>query len=59
MPVQAFLELIRPLTQYEKKGGGYPATGAAASGDKLTFRMGRLVAHCARCDGSEFVPAAT
>lgn len=41
MPVQAFLELIR----------------AAAGGEKLSLRMGKLVAHCARCDGSEFLPA--
>ena len=55
MPVQAFLELVRLLTQYEKKGGAYPAT-QAAGGEKRTFQMGRLPARCARCDGSEFVP---
>ena len=56
MPVQAFLELVRLLTQYENKGGAYPAT-QAAGGEKLTFRMGRHAARCGRCDGSEFVPA--
>jgi len=56
MPLQAFLRLISLLTQYEKTGGGY-ATGNAASGDMLAFRMGKLPAGCACCDGSEFVPA--
>jgi hypothetical protein len=57
MPLQAFLQLVSILTQYEKTGGGYAPAGATASGEKLAFRMGKLMACCARCDGSEFVPA--
>jgi hypothetical protein len=57
MPLQAFLRLIGLLSEYERKGGGYPGSEAAARGDRLAFRMGKLVARCARCDGSEFVPA--
>ena len=57
MPLQAFLRLIGLLGEYEKKGGGYPGTGVTGVGDRLAFRMGKLVARCARCDGTEFLPA--
>ncbi|HZS68610.1 MAG TPA: hypothetical protein VFA72_15950 [Burkholderiales bacterium] len=57
MPLQAFLRLVNLLREYERNGGGYPGTQAAASGDKLSFRMGKLSARCARCDGIEFLPA--
>ena len=57
MPLQAFLRLIALLSEYETKGGGYAGTDGAASGDRLGFRMGKLIARCARCDGSAFMPA--
>jgi hypothetical protein len=57
MPLQAFLRLVELLSEYEKKGGGYPGAAAAESGDRLVFRMGKLMGHCSRCDGTEFVPA--
>ena len=56
MPLAAFLRLIGLLSEYERKGGGYPVTAEAASGDRLEFRMGKLIARCARCDGTAFVP---
>lgn len=57
MPLAAFLRLIGLLSEYERKGGGYPGTAGAASGETLAFRMGTLIARCARCDGSAFLPA--
>jgi len=57
MPLAAFLRLIGLLGEYEKKGGGYPGARGAASDEKLAFRMGKLFARCARCDGIEFLPA--
>jgi hypothetical protein len=57
MPLQAFLRLIALLSEYETKGGGYAGSEGAASADRLGFRMGKLTARCARCDGSEFLPA--
>jgi transcriptional regulator with XRE-family HTH domain len=56
MPLQAFLKLVSILIQYEKTGGGYALTGTTAPGDKLAFRMGKLLARCARCDGTDFLP---
>jgi len=53
MPVQAFLGLIERLTELERTAAGdAPAAGAAA----LSFPMGRLLARCARCDGTSFLP---
>jgi hypothetical protein len=57
MPLQAFLRLIVLLSEYEKRGGNYPGAGVTGLGDRLSFRMGKLIAHCARCDGTEFLPA--
>ena len=57
MPLQAFLRLVNLLSEYERNGGGYPGAQDPASGDKLSFRMGKLSARCARCDGIEFLPA--
>jgi hypothetical protein len=59
MPLQAFLRLVELLSEYEKGGGGYPGAAAAERGDRLVFHMGKLIAHCARCDGTEFLPTAT
>ena len=55
MPLQAFLKLIDVLVQFEKTGGDAALDGA--SGEKRTFKMGELLARCARCDTTEFVAA--
>jgi len=57
MPLQAFLKLIEVLSQSERNGGGAAALPGAAQGEPVTFKMGENVAHCARCDGIEFVAA--
>ncbi|HYL87275.1 MAG TPA: hypothetical protein VEU32_00760 [Burkholderiales bacterium] len=54
MPLQAFLKLIEVLTQHEKTGADTTLQDSTA-GEPLTFRMGDLLARCARCDGTEFV----
>jgi len=51
MPVQAFLRLIALVTERE----GVLDSGPAGM-EVLTFPMGRLLARCARCDGTGFVP---
>src|SRR3954464_366803 len=53
MPLQAFLKLVEVLSESERKGNG-PAALRAAEGEPLTFKMGENVAHCARCEGTEF-----
>jgi len=58
MPLQAFLNLIQLLVQHELSGRGEPRLQEVASGEKLTFRMGELIGHCARCDGTDFELAA-
>jgi hypothetical protein len=57
MPLQAFLNLIELLVKHEETGGGEPRLQDVAEGEKLSFRMGDLVGHCARCDGTEFTLA--
>jgi len=59
MPLRAFLRLVELLSQHEKKnGGGAGANGGEPQGNgKLTFAMGELYARCARCDGTDFLPA--
>ena len=57
MPLQAFLKLIELLVQHEKSGQGEARLQDVADGEKLSFRMGQLTAHCARCDGTQFVLA--
>ena len=52
MPLRAFLRLVELLSQHEKKNGGEPQGNG-----KLTFAMGELYARCARCDGTDFLPA--
>ena len=51
MPVQAFLRLIALVAERE----GVLNSGPAGA-EVLTFPMGRLLARCARCDGTGFVP---
>ena len=53
MPLQAFLKLIEVLSESERKGSSAAAL-PAVQGEPVTFKMGENVAHCARCDGSEF-----
>jgi hypothetical protein len=50
MPVQAFLKVISLVS--EREGAGHGAAGR----DTLSFPMGRLLARCARCDSTKFVP---
>jgi DNA-directed RNA polymerase subunit RPC12/RpoP len=59
MPLQAFLKLIEVLTQSERNGAAHLALRETARGEPLTFKMGEVVAHCARCDGSEFAALAS
>ena len=57
MPLQAFLKLIELISADERKHALEPVKNGAAAAAKLAFRIGELPAHCARCDGTEFVPA--
>ena len=54
-PLRAFLKALERLTTHEVKGAATPLP--AGSGDPLVFRMGSLLARCARCDSTEFRPA--
>jgi hypothetical protein len=56
MPVQAFLNVIQFLVQEEKKGHEARLQDVT-EGEKLTFHIGELTGHCARCDCTDFVPA--
>lgn len=55
MPLQAFLKLIEALAQHERSGAINTVLQETAKGEPLTFKMAELVAHCARCDGTEFL----
>lgn len=57
MPLQAFLKLIELISEDERKHAMAPVKNGAAAADKLGFKIGELPAHCARCDGTEFVQA--
>ena len=57
MPLQAFLKLIELLVQHEARGQGEPKLQEVAADEKLTFKMGELTGHCARCDSTEFMLA--
>lgn len=57
MPLQAFLKLIEMLGQYEKNEAPQASIANAEAPEKLQFKIGDLIAHCARCDGEEFQPA--
>ena len=55
MPLQAFLKLIEVLAQHEKNGAD-TTIQESMKGEPITLKIGDLVAHCARCDGTEFIP---
>ena len=55
MPLQAFLKLMEVLAQAEKNGTDTTIL-ESVKGEPITPKMGDLVAHCARCDGTEFIP---
>ena len=54
MPLQAFLKLMEVLAQHEKNGAS-TTIQEAAKGEPVTLKMGELQAHCAKCDGTEFL----
>jgi hypothetical protein len=56
MPVQAFLRVVEIVSAYERRR---PAARqpADAQAQALRFKWGQLEAHCARCDGVEFMQA--
>jgi hypothetical protein len=53
-PLRAFLKVLERLASHEMNGAAAPL---AVNGDPLTFAMGKLLARCSRCDGTEFTPA--
>jgi len=55
MPLRAFLKALERLTVHEASGAATPRP--PMNGEPLAFRMGNVLARCARCDGAEFVPA--
>jgi len=57
MPLRAFLRLVELLSQHEKNGVGAASAGEVLHNGKLSFAMGQLLARCARCDGTDFLPA--
>ena len=54
-PLRAFLKALERLTAHEASGVATPRP--PVNGEALVFRMGDLLARCARCDGTEFLPA--
>lgn len=54
MPVQAFLRTIELIAADERKQAP-PASADTPATAKLRFKIGELEAHCARCDGHEFM----
>jgi len=58
MPVRAFTALVEHLTAAEASHAAnepeVAAPGPQASPEQLEFRIGNLMAHCARCEGTEF-----
>jgi hypothetical protein len=57
MPLQAFLRVIALVSEDERKQAVGALSQSAARAEKLGFRIGELEAHCARCEGVEFVQA--
>lgn len=53
MPLQAFLNLIEMVAQYEAQGGA-DTRAAIPAGNLLTFKIGEHTGHCVRCEGTEF-----
>jgi DNA-directed RNA polymerase subunit RPC12/RpoP len=56
MPLRGFLRVVELVSQHEKNGGAESGAEIPRSG-KLRFAMGELLARCARCDATEFVPS--
>jgi len=56
MPLQAFLKLIEVLAQHEKKGAD-TTIEETTDGSPITVKMGEILGRCAKCDGTEFLPA--
>lgn len=54
-PLRAFLKALERLSAHEMSGAAAPRP--PGNGEPLVFRMGDLVACCARCDGTEFAPS--
>lgn len=54
-PLRAFLKALERLTTHEANGAAPPRP--PSNGEPLVFRMGNLLARCARCDSTEFQPA--
>jgi hypothetical protein len=58
MPVRAFTALVEYLSAAETRQPANDGVADAAtpqpSSERLDFRVGNLLAHCARCEGSEF-----
>jgi len=55
MPLQAFLKLMDVLAQHERNGAD-TTIEEGVNGEPLTARVGELLARCAKCDGTEFLP---
>jgi hypothetical protein len=62
MPLQAFLKLIEALSHSERSGAARTADSVqqevVPQTEPLTFRIGNQLARCARCDSTQFKPAA-
>jgi len=56
MPLQAFLRLIEAVAQSESARPSDHVLQEAPQAEPLTFRIGNLAAHCARCDSTQFRP---
>ena len=56
-PLRAFLKALEHLTTQEASGAATPRP--VVNGEPLVFRMGSLLARCARCDSTEFLPGNT
>jgi DNA-directed RNA polymerase subunit RPC12/RpoP len=53
-PLRAFLKALECVKLREQSAAAPPAE--AHNGEPLTLSSGNLVARCARCDGTEFLP---
>jgi len=53
MPVRAFVQVLQMVKRHEEAHPPAPE-GPAADGEKLTFKAGKILARCMRCDGVEF-----
>jgi hypothetical protein len=57
MPLRAFVKLIEVVAQSETARPSDPVLQENPQAEPLTFRIGSLLARCARCDRTEFVAA--